>query len=349
MFRRTVQRLQSELSGVKSVVAWQKKLRESIQAPNAETRPLNIDDNSAIQLRNDAPQGPSWQLFDHCASITRVYGLYERAIEDIVIEYLGLIPSILPTYADLEEVIRSNHRTGVGHILQKWSPAKSMYSNLAEGAIATGLHNGLAGNPYVILADAFLIDSDNYRVDTLNRLFGRMGLGDMFAGVRQADSVKKFCEISLAGTETADSFLNEFVRRRNEVAHGAVDSVVGVTEVELYADFTMLLVDSIAALLRKQILKTGCEHGRATLVGDVVRQWSNNVVGVEARASCVISVGTQLYVGVKHVHPVDVVSLRIVDDPKESIELQPNMQFGAGLSAPVAKGSQIYLWCGQPT
>lgn len=137
----------------------------------AEYCHARLDQTAIDILRNGAPDKLAWQILDSSAAVTRTYALWEQAICDLVEEYVGEISRLHPTYAGLAEAVRINHRVGVGYILSKWSPVNTLFSALSEEAIADGLVNGLRGNTYKLLTDAFLTDSDNYRADVVNRIF----------------------------------------------------------------------------------------------------------------------------------------------------------------------------------
>src|SRR5207248_926469 len=109
---------------------------------------------------------------------------------------------------------------------------------------------------YSLLSDAFLTDTDNYRADTLKKLFRRCGFADAFASVTKHDEVSEFCKANL-GTETAESFLNEFVRTRNEAAHGSTTATASVKEITNYASFVLLVVRVLASVLRSRAIRDG--------------------------------------------------------------------------------------------
>lgn len=341
MFSAVLNKLSKELSDIKSNVSWQDTLRATVYASIGET-PIAISADSLEAIQELAPNKVAWQLFDHCAAVSRIYGLFEQAVGDLVSEYAAFLPKVTPEYLNLHEDTRVQYRLGVAQILSKWKPSKSMYSHLPEDIIAAGLADGLRKNPYSLLTDAFLIDTDNYRTDTINRIFKRFGFEDAFAWVRGAPSIETFC--TNLGSDSADSYLNEFVRVRNDAAHGNVASISSAKEILAFAEFVDLVVKELASLLLTRILKDGLAAGYSKVLGTVLHAYSNNVVGVSSSSSLTIKIGDILYAGAKRLEPVSVVSLckKEVDYPE--IQLTHSLEFGVKLDKRVSSGASLYCW-----
>jgi hypothetical protein len=176
------------------------------------------------------------------------------------------------------------------------------------------------------------------------KLFSELGFDNAFGFVSKSSGVDDFVKVRLAGTETAESFLNGFVRIRNEAAHGSGSSLVSANEIINYADFTVAVVDSLAALLRSHALRLGLAGGRSVHVGDVVHVFSDKIVGVRASSNEMVSVGDLLYAGKKTLEPIELISLRIVNVDQSNIALNPGFEFGVKLDKKVPLDSQILRW-----
>ena len=85
--------LSKELEGIKRIVEWQYRLRETLYAAVPAAAPLTFDPTSLALLRAAAPDRLEWQGFDHCAAITKIYALFENAVSELVQEYLLLLPN----------------------------------------------------------------------------------------------------------------------------------------------------------------------------------------------------------------------------------------------------------------
>ncbi|WP_017235527.1 MAE_28990/MAE_18760 family HEPN-like nuclease [Pandoraea sp. B-6] len=342
MFESILSRHDSTLNDLSAVIEWHDRLRQTIFSAAVGQGPIAIDEGALKILRSDAPDNLTWRLFDHCATITRIYAVFEQCIIELVEEYAGYLPKIFPNYAKLSDDVRTSHRVGVGHVLMKWSATQPIYGKISEISIASGLVDGLRGAPYALLSDAFLTDSDNYRPDTLNRVFKKIGFDDAYSFVKNSSEVIDFCFKKLLGEHTAESYLNKFVRDRNDAAHGDVSEIANLDALRNYVLFSTLVTKTLANLLRSSLIKNGVSSGVTLEIGDVVRRFSNNIVGVRATGTSKISIGQQLYVGKKTIEPVTVVSLRVGQTDSAEVQLAPGTEFGACLSKKVAEASKLY-------
>ena len=341
MFSTLVSALYKDVEQIKCVVHWQDKVRNTLYPPPAGTPPVSLSPMDIATLQVDLPSRLSWQNFDHCATVSQVYAVFEESICDLVTQYLAFIPRIQPTYGLLPYQLRSQHRMGVGQILTKWNSASIHYRHLAESDVAMGLADGLRAKPYQLLADAFLVDSENFRSSAIRKIFSYLDVVDCFAWVRDDPRMSAFC-LSLG--QTTESFLDDLVGARNEAAHGKVTRLFSPNMLVQYADFVALLVDVLSSLLRTRLLKNGITTGVSELVGEVIHIFSGNVVGITASANSTIIIGDKLYAGKKHINPISIVTLRIVDANHQALALSPGMTFGAGLDRKLPVGAKVYRW-----
>lgn len=337
--------LHRDIEEVKAVVLWQEALRNAINSiPSVVTPDLTIEASTMSVLRARAPGKLAWQIFDHYAAVTRIYALFEKAIENLVGEFLAILPSVTAGYDKLNDRIRQQHRIGVGQILGKWSSSNPLYASLPERDIAAGLADGLRGMSYALLLHAFLVSPENFRSGAIVTLFSALGFDNAFAFVSKSPKMDEFVRTRLAGAETADSFLDGFVRIRNEAAHGSGSSLVSASEILNYADFAVVIVESLVTLLRSHTLRLGLASGQCVTIGDVLHVFSDNIVGVKASSNENVKIGDSLYAGSKTLEPVEIVSLRIVKDDRTSIDLNPGFEFGVKLDRKVPWRAQLLRW-----
>src|SRR5205807_4397155 len=134
--------------------------------------PAGADDlvqttHDLVRLLPNMPAKLDWQIYDHCAALTRLYAAYERYVGELVSEYVRLLPKIYVKYSELPPEITNQHRVGVGQILLKIGE-KGPYKNLEEQVVVRELAAGLSGaSEYTLLADAFFIDRQNLRFEML--------------------------------------------------------------------------------------------------------------------------------------------------------------------------------------
>ena len=140
--------------------------------------PLNHAAYGLANLLPEAPDKLDWQVYDHCAALTRLYAVFEQYVGELVDEYVRLLPQLYAKYTDLPECITNQHRVGIGTILLKIGD-KGPYKELEEQAIVRELAVGLSGaTEYKLLSNAFFIERQNLRFDILCKLFRSLDFED---------------------------------------------------------------------------------------------------------------------------------------------------------------------------
>ncbi len=267
MFSSLTGQLGKEVEALKKILGVNAKLRDLHAGGHAR----NSSDTIFAEVLSAAPDRINWRVFDHCAAVTRLYALYEQFVESLVEDYLRQLPEIYSSYSDLPPALRIQHRTGTGQILQKWSEG-GPYGHLAETSVASGLVDGLRGQPaYTLLADVFLIEPHNYRADILVKVFGHLGLIDCFSFVKKQPEMRAFM-LTRDATETPETVLRDIVELRNQASHGSVsqDQIVSVQELFSYAAFVQILCAALAEMVERTLLTRRLQVCENSCIGQVI-------------------------------------------------------------------------------
>lgn len=343
MFTTQPAALSRQLADLKAAVVWQESLRQTLNAATPSIATLGLDQTAIDILRNGAPDKLAWQILDSSAAVTRTYALWEQAICDLVEEYVGEISRLHPTYAGLAEAVRINHRVGVGYILSKWSPVNTLFSALSEEAIADGLVDGLRGNTYKLLTDAFLTDSDNYRADVVNRIFSKLGVENAFTRACAVPDARSLFERISGGGDTPASYLNKIVRERNEASHGGASNISGSNQLVAYADFVETLCVCLATLLRTQIIDAGRSTGATKEVAVAVKKYKGRIFGSRASGRIRLEPGLSFFAGKGLIYEVTIEELRIGKDVVTEIDAEAGTEFGMRLSRELPEGASLLV------
>ncbi|AMV17860.1 MAE_28990/MAE_18760 family HEPN-like nuclease [Planctomyces sp. SH-PL14] len=328
-------------------------LRKGQDASGAQPEPSNhtgIDNtkcesdavcNFPQELLAAAPNKIDWQIFDHCASFTRIYAIFEQFVTDLATAYIGELPVLYPTYSGLSESVRTQHRVAVGQILQKWS-SDGPYRHLTEQSIVKGLSDGLAAAPkYSLLADAFLIDPHNYRPAAIRKIFGYLGFSDCWQGVQRHAAVTNYMAKIYGGSETAESVLTAIVEFRNNASHSVVSDVASVDDICKYAEFLLTLCTALCDIVHKGVIRRRIEAGMAPEIGVVVTRFGR-ASGVRLR-SCELSIGDELYIRRGNsFRSVRVKSIRKVREDREKVVVTSDEEFGVLLTHSPDEGYIVY-------
>jgi hypothetical protein len=301
------------------------------------------------EIRSEAPSNSSWQVYDHCAAFTRLYAVYEEFIEELISDYLRILPELYEKHEDLPEGITKQHRIGTGQILLKMGK-DGPYKHLNEKQVIADLAQALVGDVnYKLLRDAFLIDPQNYRAEVLGRLFGYLGIGNCWAWIEKHPLVVAYMDRERDPTETAATVLNEFVEYRNKAAHTNVVEIVATEEVKSIADCIMVICEALAQLVMKQVIRRRELLGQTSVVGNVVHEFSDCIVGVRMRAGTVI-VGDEVVAQQKHAcYKVTVRSIQIEDVPYERLDVIDDQEIGLRLDVATKEGALLIRLPASPT
>jgi hypothetical protein len=199
-------------------------------------------------VRHNDPGKTLWQIYDHCACLTRLYAIYAIFVEELISEYLRMLPQLYENYSELPQAVSRQHRAGFGQILLKLGDV-GPYSHLREMDIIPQLSHSLTGGrPYTLLSDAFFVDRHNYRADILAKLLGSVGIEDASSQIARHPRMRGFLAERIGGSATFESELNNFVKLRNEAAHSEVTEVIGSAKFQSIADLLVVLCEILAEI-----------------------------------------------------------------------------------------------------
>jgi hypothetical protein len=201
------------------------------------------------------PDKLNWQIYDHCAALTRLYAVYEQFVGELVAEYVRLLPSLYTKYSDLPDSVTTQHRVGIGHILLKMGE-KGPYRDLEEHSVVRELAAGLSGaSEYRLLADAFFTDRQNLRFETLSRLFASLGFEDAQTFLGRNYAVTEFIRNERVDSSSAEKELRDFVDYRNEAAHRRVENVLSIDRITSIGRFVIALATALAEMVERSVLQ----------------------------------------------------------------------------------------------
>jgi len=351
MFLNFTAQLRTEVETIKSALDAHDSIRNLVysrqlqpkETENAITPTAAASDceQAIVNIRQQAPSKSTWQVYDQCAAITRIYAVYESFVDELATDYIRLLPSLYPKYDSLHENVRKQHRLGIAQILLKLGK-DGPYKHLGENQIIGDLAHGLGGGDnYKLLPDAFLIYPQNYRAGVVSRIFCDLGFEDCWGWVEQHPPLVSFMGTSRDSTETAATMLHDLVEYRNQAAHTSVGETVAVDEIKSIADCVVLICEALAQFIMMQVIRRREELGEVSYLGDVIHNFSNQIVGVRTRAGS-LAIGDELIVFYKYAcYKVGVCSIRTGADPHLRLDVADDQEIGALLSLPARKGARL--------
>lgn len=175
MFQNILETVREHISAVRLTTKTNNNLRDLITRQSVEEE-LEL----MAKLKQDIPSTEKSIIYDHCAVVTRLYSIYERFAEDLVKNWLLLLPTIYSNYSDLDERIKNTHQMGVGKLLTNLH--KNRYKHLPIEKVMSGIYLGVTVNTgYQLLPEAFLIHEQNLRREILEQFLADAGISNVWS------------------------------------------------------------------------------------------------------------------------------------------------------------------------
>ncbi|WP_223289988.1 MAE_28990/MAE_18760 family HEPN-like nuclease [Brevibacterium casei] len=214
------------------------------------------------------------------------YGLIEETVDSIVMSTVESLVAICQRHSDLPAEIRETNRRLILECLRSGDKARTRLP--VDERTALSSLGASANDPPALVAAAFTFASANYRLPYTRELFSRLliRLPNDIAGENDADA------LSVSGFSNYESFLDDLVQRRNDIAHSYTDNqLLSLDILSSYVDNThnylARLINLVDHYLLDVLLST-----KEFRIGSVVRMWTGRV-GIRMDSGS-ISVGDRL-------------------------------------------------------
>ncbi|GAB1540963.1 hypothetical protein NUACC21_36320 [Scytonema sp. NUACC21] len=348
MFQKLLVTVKENLSTVRSIIKTNDKLREIAFGEEATGKQKSQDYIEVITtLSQDIPKAREWRVYDHCATVTRLYAIYERFAEDLVSNWLVVLPELFPCYSDLDERIRNTHQMGVGKLLTELK--KSKYEHLSIEEVIRGLYLGATGadEKYELLSHAFLFHEQNLRKEILEKMLADAGISNAWTWVNKHRSVKNFVEVIQGSQNTAEGELNELIIYRNDAAHGApIDDFLGSNTLLELCDFVETLCQALAELVTYKVIERKKATGQAREIGQITEWFKKPQAGVARVEPTKLAVGRSLFLVSEaycYCQLATIESIQIDNIPTNEVKTTTQMEVGLKFDVDARKELRLYI------
>ena len=347
MFDELLNTVSVDIATVRAIIQTNEKLRIIIFSDASATKPELLENAEFNSLLKVIPNQRNWQVYDHCAVVTRLYAIYEKFVKNLISDWLALLPDLVPNYSNLEQSIQQTHQQGVGRLLQELK--KNRFQHLTPKKVVRGLVLGITTNEkYELLPDAFLLQDQNLRKDVLEKLFADAGINNAWTWVINHRNIKRFLEEVRENQNTAEGELNQLVSYRNDSAHGLGNEILGTQYLLSFGDFIDVLCQVLADLVTYRVILEKEKTGKAREIGQITEWFKKPKAGVAKLKDIRLSVGNPLFLvnpSISYCQLAKVESIQINDVFQDEVEIATETETEVGLKFDIdgKEGLSLYV------
>jgi len=346
MFDELLNRVSIQISTVRKMIKTNDKLRIVVFRDNLTKQKLEENPEFAT-LIEDIPSKGEWEIYDRCAVVTRLYAIYERFVEDLISDWLRLMPDLVPCYSDLGEKIHNTHREGIGRLLIDIK--KNRFQHLSVEKVVQGLSCGITDSgKYELLPDAFLLHEQNLRKEVLETVLRNAGIDDGWKWVINHKEIKYFVEEVRGSQNTAEGELKQLVDYRNEAAHGSTDQILGTQELLDLGNFVEALCKSLADLVTYNIILRQKHIGRVREIGKITEWFKKPKAGVVRVKEVTLTLGESVFLvlvndELSYCYSGKIESIQLNDISQNRVEITSEAEVGLKFDRDARVGLTIYV------
>ncbi|MCC3421903.1 MAG: hypothetical protein JGK28_29450 [Microcoleus sp. PH2017_07_MST_O_A] len=346
MFEELIQQVSVKISSVRAIIKTNDRLRKIVFQHSSNIG--NLKENPELaKLIEEIPTKWEWEIYDRSAVVTRLYAIYERFVEDLISDWLRLMPDLVPRYSDLDEKIQNTHREGIGRLLIDLK--KNRFQHLSVEQVVQGLSCGITDSgKYELLPDAFLLHEQNLRKDVLEKVFKNAGIDEAWKWVINYKEIKYFLQEFRDNQNTAEGELKQLVDYRNEAAHGVVDEILGTQELLESSDFVEALCKSLADLVTYNIILIQTKQEVVMEIGQITEWFKKPQAGVAKVKEVTLSVGKSVFLvlvndELSYCYSAKIESIQLNDLSQNRVEIASETEVGLKFDRDARVGLTIYV------
>lgn len=222
----------------------------------------------------------------YASVVVGCYGLIEQTMDQLLIAVAECLNEIYATSGDLPETVRVEHRRLILECLRNGDRVRTRVA--VDELIAIAALAARDDEPSNLVPGVFTYATANYRYPYSNDLLARLSM----RMDREPDAHEAADALNKAGFASYESFLEDLVQRRNELAHSyAEDAIVNPDLLEAYVSIVAAYLRAVVRHVDRELLARVAVE-REMKIGSVVKVWTGRV-GIEMSARS-ISVGDRL-------------------------------------------------------
>lgn len=231
------------------------------------------------------------QEFVYSASIIQIYGCLEKFAENCVADGVSLLGKAIQSHTHVSPKLRKNNFLMATGMLARMASGRHRGPEIPHHealSLARFLENL---EPLEMSSSAFKYHTANIRWASMQEMFSKAG----FELSQSVDLEELSAEIFalLPEFKTAEEFLEDLARRRNEVSHGSEFSLLSPEILAAYSTAVGLVCTAVGKAVSANVAEHFKNHSKTIGLGRPDKVFQRDIIGFE-RMPCNISVGDYL-------------------------------------------------------
>lgn len=223
------------------------------------------------------------KTYEYRANIVSLYGAFEHFVEELIKEYIAELSKICGRFQDLDDKIRKEY-------VEKW---KSLHTNVKKGhtkymldeyKMAKNMHDTLVGDSSGIMAECYIPIGGNYRHTAICEIMEGLGAVNIKSSLKKYEPLKTYMVDHMYSDDVADTVLfyevEKLVERRNEVAHGAADDLLGDSEFETMIGFVGIYAETLNNYMNDELCRVEWEQKKDKTEFGIDHRYRDGMVAV---------------------------------------------------------------------
>jgi hypothetical protein len=307
------------------------------------------EDHSEFEsnLINESPLALAWRIYDHCATLTKIYSIFDLFMASLVGEICQTLPNCHPSFKELPPRTQETYRRGFAKVLAELKE-KQYHKDLNEIDIVSSYLHAIEGNKgYKLLPEAFLVSKRALRLAQVYLIITDIGIQDVEQKLLGHPSLNYHTQNG-AGEETKSDILrrklNEFIDARNDAAHQEVTEIWRLDKIHaaayLIRDLCIAVCDTAEESLTRDLYKVG----RYVNLGMVTELHSSGRGIVFRTKPCTLNLDTEILIVRKEkVRQSRIYSIEVDNVSHTSVDMGDGFEIGLLLGIKCKVSDEVFL------
>jgi len=233
--------------------------------------------------------------FNYNSIIVSLYGYFEEYIESMLRAYVIHLNSIVPKYQDLPDRI-TKYQIDLSFRLLSRIEQSRYRSVVTTEQLISNLHSCICNaEKYRINAEAFTHHRANFRIETIQESFARIGISGISQKIKMCSVFVEYLQSLYPGRNVANIrspeaflYLNDLAERRNEVAHGMPPDDILSNEMLLeYINFFDVYGQALYEVVRSESLQYELKYKGIKLGSPIAVLHKGKVVCISVKETAI--------------------------------------------------------------